>query len=304
MGRIYNVRRTNLSEAVSVAATGYGPVIDIDTETHIDKTAFSPDEIRPNPQLMTNRRFREPATVLSDFKNNLLEDKPFVNYTYELVYDWYARFEKGYEPIYVRAQQTPIDWKSKIGNSDMSTNFKTTHETKIHKGDLVIREDGGIYLLNWNVTDHANNQATQSTLCNEFITVKRMRRETTDEEGFLTEGDPLENDLPFGIGEYNVGDNTPMETIVDNMPCSYTEYAGRPDFSTAAGQPGILGDDLISVYFQYNRQTKNIRVGDQFIIGPYTYRTINMTEAEVNIEKTHGIIMLNARRIAGGGQVG
>ncbi|MBQ6949091.1 MAG: transporter substrate-binding domain-containing protein, partial [Firmicutes bacterium] len=34
----------------------------------------------------------------------------------------------------------PIDWKSKIGNSDMSTNFKTSYETLIQKGDYVIRE--------------------------------------------------------------------------------------------------------------------------------------------------------------------
>ena len=33
----------------------------------------------------------------------------------------------------------------------MSTNFKVTHETPIRKGDMVIREDGIVYLLNWNI---------------------------------------------------------------------------------------------------------------------------------------------------------
>ncbi len=36
--------------------------IDID-DTHKDETAFEESEIRPNPQYITNRRFREPETM-------------------------------------------------------------------------------------------------------------------------------------------------------------------------------------------------------------------------------------------------
>ena len=286
MGQIYRVRRNKLS-----AVSQSDMIIDPDSDAHINSTAFSEDEIKPNPQVKSNRRFREPTTMLGDFRNNLMEDKPFVNYTYELIHDWYARQDPNYEKVFVRAQQTPIDWKSKIGNSDLSTNFKTTHETKIYKGDIVIREDGIISMLTWNVTDHANNQATQSVVCNDYLTFTREAHPQVDDDGFV-------------IGEIPPDTDLPREVIVDSMPCSHTEYAGRPDFSTSEGQPGLLGDDLITINLQYNDRTKLIRIGDQTIIGPYTYRVINFTMAEVDITKTHGVVICNARRVSGGGIVG
>ena len=45
---------------------------------------------------------------------------------------------------------------------DANSNFKTTYEHKISKGDIVIREDGNIYVLNWKVQEYPNNQATQA----------------------------------------------------------------------------------------------------------------------------------------------
>jgi len=55
----------------------------------------------------------------------------------------------------------------------MSTNFKVTHDIPIHKGDMVIREDGTVFMLNWNVQNHANNFATQSIECNAEIEITR-----------------------------------------------------------------------------------------------------------------------------------
>lgn len=208
-------------------------------------------------------------------------DVPHVNFTFELVRNWYAINEEGYEPIYLRGQQTPIDWKSKIGNSDMSTNFKVTHDIPIHKGDMVIREDGTIYLLTWNVTSHANNQATQTVECNATTEFTRHFDDITDEEGYLVEE-----------GGYKV--------IVPPIPISHAEYAGRPDFSSASGQPGMHADHLITVSLQYNDTTKKINLDDRFMIGEFTYRVINVSIAEVNIDKEYGVLILNAKRVAGG----
>lgn len=281
MGRIYSDWKKN-------------NVIDIATETHLNTGTFDPDNLKPNPQVKLNRRFREPSTVLSDFYNNLMEDKPFVNYTYELIHDWYARQEEGYKKLYVRAQQTPIDWKSKIGNSDMSTNFKTTHQTRIYKGDFVLREDGVLYLLTWNVTDHANNQATQSVECNDYLTFTRETPVETDDDGYVIDD--------FG-SLVSDNDNVHREIIAKDMPVTHAEYAGRPDFSTSQGQPGILGDHLITITTQWNDVTKNIRIGDTTEIGFYTYRIINVSTAEVHISKTRGVLIMNAKRVAGGGLV-
>lgn len=231
-----------------------------------------PFDLIPSIQEGSIKDFRPPSTIESDFRRLLMHDVPHVNFTFELLHDWFSQFENNYEPVYIRAQQTPIDWKSKIGNSDMSTNFKVTHDMPIHKGDMVIREDGTIYLLNWNVQNHPNNQATQSIECNTRITILRDRQDETDENGFL------------------ISDESPM-AIVSDFPCVHAEYAGRPDYASSQGAGGIAPDHLISLSLQWNNQTKNIRINDEFVIGTFTYRVINISMAEVNITNEYGVLI-------------
>lgn len=230
------------------------------------------------------RDFRPPPTLESDFERLLMHDVPHVNFTYELVHDWFARDDEDYEPEFIRAQQTPIDWKSKIGNSDMSTNFKVTHKVDVRKGDMVVREDGTIYLLSWNVTTHANNQATQVTECNANIEFTRMFEDEVDEHGYVVQ-------------------RGGKRVVVQSIPCSHAEYAGRPDYSSAQGQPGITPDHLITVNLQWNPTTKKIHLHDEFVIGDFTYHVINISIAEVNIAREYGVLTLHAKRVAGGGLV-
>lgn len=227
------------------------------------------------------RDFRPPATMEADFKRLLQHDIPHVNFTFELVHDWYRAQEYGYVPTYLRAQQTPIDWKSKIGNSDMSTNFKVTHEIPIYKGDMVVREDGTIFLLNWNVQNHPNNQATQSVECNTTFRFTRRGKEKVDENGFLIKA-------------------AEDEIIAGDIPGVHAEYAGRPDYSMAQGMPGIHADHLITCYVQWNSQTRNININDHFDINGFAYRVINISTAEVHIDGEYGVLTLHAKRVAGG----
>lgn len=240
----------------------------------------------------SHRDFRPPPTLESDFKRLLQHDVPHANYTFELVRDWYAAQEEGYEPVFIRAQQTPIDWKSKIGNSDMSLNFKTSHDVKIRKGDIVVREDGMIFMLNWNVTDHPNNQASQSVELNDYLTFTREHKLAVNAYGFAVDDDT-------GVELDEEG----MEIIVKNMPCSHSEYAGRPDYELVQGNPGLSADHLLSCYVQWNEKTKGIMVNDQCKIGRYTYRVVNVYTGEVHIDKGNGVLSMNLRRVAGGGLV-
>lgn len=228
--------------------------------------------------------FRPPTTIEDDFRRYLSHEVPNVVYTFEVVHDWYEAQSSGYSPIVLRAQQTPIDWKSKIGNSDMSTNFKVTHDVPINKGDIVIREDGKIYMLNWNIQVHPNNQATQNCECNGYVAFERNVHEVTDEYGMVI------------IPEHT-------EIIAPPIPIIHTEYAGRPDYQPSQWQPGVNADHLITVQVQYNSKTKNIRIDDTFKMDNYTYRVINMAFAEVHINNDYGILDLNCKRVAGGGIV-
>lgn len=235
----------------------------------------------PCTQKSSTRNFKPPETIQSDFKRLLEHDVPYTNFTFDLIHDWFDHMANTEEHCFIRAQQTPIDWKSKIGNSDMSTNFKVAHDTPVYKGDMAIREDGQIYLLNWMVQNHPNNQATQSILCNAYFTIVRDRPERTDENGYLT-------------------DEAGLDVIVPELPGTHTEYAGRPDFALSQGAAGILPDHLITVSLQWNQKTKDIRIGDYFELGGYTYRIVNVSMAEVDINREHGVLLMNARRAAGG----
>lgn len=229
----------------------------------------------------STKNFRPPATIESDFRRLLAHDVPHVNFTFDLVRDWYKHLQPDTDHIYIRAQQTPIDWKSKIGNSDMSTNFKVSHDIPIYKGDMVIREDGKIYLLNWMIQYHPNNQATQSILCNANLTFERYCPEVTDDNGYLMSPAML-------------------EVIAPSIPCTHTEYAGRPDYMLSQGAAGINPDHLITVSVQWNSRTKEIRIDDIFTLGDFTYRVVNVSLAEVDIDQEHGVLILNAKRVAGG----
>lgn len=300
-----------------------------DRETDIRKAR----KTIPFKRLPSRENFQPPSRILSDFTRLLQHDVPNVNWTFELVHNWYyvstqtedslekltvyqlkkmyeggcrilrihhenedeeteniyyALSENGtyelthdYEPEYIRAQQTSIDWKSKIGNSDMSTNFKTDYTHEVLKGDYVIREDGTLFMLNWNITLHANNQATQSTECNAVIDITREFPDETDEKGILI----------------NEGGRRP---VAAGLPVNHTEYAGRPDYSGASMQAGMHPDHLITVTCQWNTTTRKIRLDDEFVLGDFTYRIMNISLAEVNIDKDYGILVLNAKRVAGG----
>lgn len=78
-----------------------------------------------------------------------------------------------------------------------------------------------------------------------------------------------------------------------------SEYAGRPDFAAAQNTPGINPDMLTVVNLQWNEFTKEIRIGDTFEWCNSVYRVINLNYSEVDIDRTFGVITLNARRIAG-----
>lgn len=188
--------------------------------------------------------------------------------------------DENYTPIYIRAQQTPIDWKSKIGNSDISTNFKTTHAVPLYKGDMVIREDGTIYLLNWSVQNHLNNQATQSIECNAMVEFTRYFEDEVDEEGML-------------IREGG------RRVIVPQIPIVHAEYAGRPDYMASQGTPGIGADHLITCNMQWNEKTQQIKIDDEFTIGQFRYRVINVSLVEIQIDREYGVLTINAKKVTG-----
>lgn len=221
-------------------------------------------------------KFYIPPTIKSDFEDWLNTDVANVNYDFEIIRDWYAQAAVKR----IRATYFPIAWKSKIGNSDTNSNFKTGYGWEIRKGDLAVREDGTIYMLNWQVQRNPNNQSTQAIACNARLSFARHMDEVLDGRGFLV--------------------SEAMEKVIaPDIPCVYAEYTGRPDYAANYNTPGISADHLLTVQLQLNSRTDEIRIGDTFALMHSKYRIVNRVDSEIEIGRRHGIINLMARRIAG-----
>ena len=237
-------------------------------------------KLKPTVLTDSSKQFQIPPTIRSDYTNYLHTEVEHVIYDFRLLRSWYDQFDENKEKIMLRAEHFPINWKSKIGNSDANKNFYTDYEVKIQKGDMVIREDGLIGMLNWSIQGYINAQTTQMIECNHRITITRELPAQADSRGMKIS-------------------DAGTEVIVDDLPCVMSEYAGRPDFAVAQNTPGIQADMLTTLSMQFNEKTKNIRVGDEFFWGVFNYRIVNINYAEIDITQTYGVLTLNARRIAG-----
>lgn len=224
--------------------------------------------------------FHIPPTILSDFRQFTYTDVPNTNFTFEVIQDWYATSEEGYEKQYIRAEMYPINWKSKMGNSDQSMNFKTSYDVRLRKGDILIREDGQIFIINWKIQEYINAQNSQINIANLPLTIYRHVEETLSSTGYLAT--PAFNAV-----------------IVPEIPAIWKIYIGRPDYQVIVNTPGIAPSDISEVFVQYNSHTANIRIDDLFRVEQYEYRVVEVQYSELDYDREYGLIYLQAKRNAG-----
>lgn len=238
-------------------------------------------KIKPSPLTGSTREFIIPPTILSDYTNYLYTEVPNVVYDFQLLSSWYDKFDETKEPVYLRVEFFPINWKSKVGNSDMNYNFYCNYDVPIKKGDMVIKlDDNSVHMLNWEIQKYINAQTTQAISCNYYVTITRDVKAKADMRGYIVE-------------------EAHEETIVDNLPAMFSEYAGRPDFMVSQNSPGVVSDMLSVCDVQVNPSTLNVRVGDKLVWGIFTYRVVSIDQTQIAIGRDHGIIRLYLRRVAG-----
>ena len=225
--------------------------------------------------------FHIPPTVLSDFHQFTYTDVPNANYTFQVISDWYIKDDPGYVPIYIRGEMYPINWKSKMGNSDQSMNFKCSYEHQIRKGDFLLREDGQIYIVNWRTQEYINAQNSQINIANLPLEIYRRVEEVIDSNGALVTA--ARNAI-----------------IVPEIPAIWKIYIGRPEYQVTMNVPGIAPSDISEVYVQYNAKTKDIRIDDLFRVEQYEYRIMDVQYSELDYDREFGLLYLQAKRNAGG----
>jgi hypothetical protein len=217
---------------------------------------------------------------MSDYKKYLYTDIPNVTGTFELLYNWYDRDKDGYEPLEMRAEMFPINWKSKMGTSDASLNFYTHLDILIYKGNYVIDKNGDVYMLNWTVTKEINCQHTQAAKCNHMLKLERVQEEKWGSDGRLVQ-------------------EGGTHIVFDSIPAMLSEYAGRPDYTPNYNAPGIVPDMLIAGTVQFNEATAQMQINDEFDWGKFRYRIVNIVYTEITIDGTRGVLGFNARRVGG-----
>lgn len=225
-------------------------------------------------------KFHIPSTLASDFKNFLNMDVPGQVGDCEVLHDWYAQFEPGYDPIIERVEIYPDSTKSRYENTDNNINARFAVDADVYKGDIIIK-DGTTYVLDWEVPPEHNNRASRSLRCNISLTVFRHVPEETDDEGYVI------------TPEHN-------ENIVEELPSNAYRYDGRPEFSATAGTPGVVANALTLMTVQYNSKTKNIHVDDKFVWGDQEYTIIDINWVGINYKTNTGTLKIQAKKTAGG----
>lgn len=74
--------------------------------------------IKPSPLTESTRDFLIPPTIISDYENYLMTEVPNAVFDFRRLRSWYDVYEDSIEPYMLRAEYFPINWKSKVGNSD------------------------------------------------------------------------------------------------------------------------------------------------------------------------------------------
>lgn len=256
---------------------------------------------RPYVATPQRTRFYRPPTLQSDFDNFLDGDLPHMVLDFELIHDWYDRQLEGYEPIFIRGEMYPESTKSRYENTDNNMNFRASVDSGIRKGDIVIAsDDHDVYLLDWEVSLQHNNAPSRLLRCNNLFTFIRFVTGTEDVLDPAT-GKVIEQ-----------GSGSGWITVVDHMPCNAYRYDGRPEFSIVTGEPGIAPKALTYVTTQYNDQTMNIRIGDQFYWDNEKYFVLDINRFGLHYidsrygeeQKRYGTLKLQVQKDPGGNDGG
>ena len=244
----------------------------------------------------TSKRFRVPRTLAADFDAFLDRDIPNTNMDFELLHDWYKKFEENYEPKYIRGEIYPDSTKSRYENTDNNMNIRCSLTSGIRKGDMVIEPDGTVYILDWNGHKESNNIPSRALRCNLMLEVRRYTDAEVDDDGYV-----INDDGYVVSGEtYDFGNEGTNEIIVHKIPCNAYRYDGRPEDVAVSGSPGAVVNALTLFTVQLNEQTKNIHVHDVFTWGDEEYQIVDINRVGVHISGRYGTLKLQAKKKPGG----
>lgn len=231
----------------------------------------------------TKTRFFRPPTLAQDFTEFLDGDIPNMVMDFTLLKDWYAQFEDGYEPTIIRGELYADTSKSRYSNTDNNMNIRCDVNSGIKKGDMLIASNNGdVFILDWEVALQHNNAPSRALRCNFNLTVERNMPEQTDQFGYLIQEER-------------------RAKIVDSLPANAYFYDGRnASYYAANSNPGISPEVNALITVQFNEQTQNLKVSDEFLWGNDRYIVTDISYVGVNRAGTSGTLALQSLQKPGG----
>lgn len=202
---------------------------------------------------------------------------------FTLLPNWYDQFKENYVEHTIRGELYADSSKSRYSNTDNNMNIRCDVNSGIKKGDMLIASNNGdVFILDWEVALQHNNAPSRAVRCNFNLIVERYTQEQTDDLGYVIK--------PEG-----------WTTIVDELPANAYFYDGRnASFYAANSNPGIAPEVNALITVQFNEQTKNLKIGDEFMWGNDKYIITDISYVGVNRAGTSGTLALQSLQKPGG----
>ena len=112
--------------------------------------------------------------------------------------------------------------------------------------------------------------------CNTKLTVSRYQTMVQDDDGNIL---------------IEAGDNP----VAEDLYC--LTIIGSFQFNAGSGSVGIVPTDDISVTLQFNATTKNIKIGDTFIVFESSYEVVSLDWSQRDIEFDYGVLTFHGKKV-------
>lgn len=183
-------------------------------------------------------------------------------------------------PTTITLNINSLDFKSNTkGLSDNTYAIEAELTSGIKKGDYVT-DSNLTYLINWTPYPDINCYRAQMQICNISVNFERWENAVYDSFG---------------------AQSTPCQYVyIASNVLAYHSKTGASWYDATTGQMGIFVAQRVQLGFQYNDETKYIRISDEFEMNSIRYVVSDIDYAQMNSDGDSGILLINAQTLEGG----
>lgn len=185
---------------------------------------------------------------------------------------------------------TPVTTKMQFSNPDFKSNYQNLSDSArivrfkltdtVLKGDYLTDADNITYLLTWKPFKDINSYKSQCQECNCELDFEAWQAEVIGSTGIVV---------------------TPAKyvNIAENVRC-FTARNKTGIFEGGLNDVGIVPKSKLMVGMQYNTNTQNIDIGDEFSFRNVQYLITDIDYSQLHDTLTTGCLVIFAEQLEGG----